>query len=258
MESHTMKKQIILFTFLLAVFTLSGCQKDSKESPHNSQKIIVGTSADNPPFEFLKDGKVVGFDIALMTEIGKQLNMDIEIKDMNFDGILGSLTSKRIDAAIAGLSATNERKKAMDFTQSYHTSTISMVFLKDSAGKSESDISNKSVGVQAGTMYEAYANGDLHQKVSSYTVKSLPRIPDLIQDLKSGRIVCIISGTAEAMSIETNHPGTTSLVLQEDPGFAIALPKGSPLTEKINVAIDALKKNGKIAQLQNEWLKSSS
>ncbi len=220
-----MNKQTIFTTLLVAVSMLSGCKEKGSQSTTNSLKIVVGTSADNPPFEFLKDGKIVGFDIALINEIGKQLKMDVEIKDMNFDGILGSLTSKRIDAAIAGLSATAERKKAVDFTQNYHSSTISMVFLTDSGIKSEKDVTDKTIGVQAGTLFEAYANGDLHNKISAYTVKSLPRIPDLIQDLKSGRIVCIIIGTAEAQNIMANHPGTTSLVIHNDPGFAIALPK---------------------------------
>lgn len=249
-----MIKNVILTFSLCVMVLLGGCKNDNKQENDKTASLIIGTSADNPPWEYLKDGKIVGFDIALMEEIGKLLNREIKIQDMNFDGILGSLASGRIDGAIAAISATDERKKSVDFSNNYYGTTISMVFLKSNPYKSEKDLSGKTVGVQSGTVYDLYANGDMHKKVEKYEVKALPRIPELIQDLKSQRIAAIIIGSKEAESIVKENSDYSFVPIIEDSGFAIALPKGSSLTDQINSAIETLKSNGTFEVLTKKWL----
>lgn len=251
-----MIKNVMLTFSVCAMLLIGGCKNDSNKENDKSVSLLVGTSADNPPWEYLKDGKIVGFDIALMEEIGKVIGKEIKIQDMNFDGILGSLSSGRIDAAIAAISATDERKKTMDFSDNYYGTTISMVFMKSTPYTSEKDLLDKSVGVQAGTVYDAYANGDMHQKVATYTVKALPRIPELIQELKSQRIAAIIIGSREAESIVKENSDFTFVPIIEDPGFAIALPKGSALKDQFNGALEILKSNGKFDEIKKKWLET--
>ncbi len=235
---------------------LTACKENKQQSDTTSTKMIVGTSADNPPYEFFQSGKFVGFDIALMEEVAKELKTEIEFKDMNFDGILGSLTSGRIDAAIATITNSEERGKSVDFSNGYYVATKSLVCLNDTTVKSETNLENQTIGVQAGSVHELYANGDLKKKIPTIKIKSLPRIPDLIQDLKAKRIACMMVGTKEAQALITETPDLTSITLEDTKeAFAIALPKGSSLTEKINGALENLEKKGTIEALKKKWLK---
>lgn len=245
-------KLMALLCVLCLTPLTTGC-KDNKSADDGSRLLIVGTSADNPPFEYLKDGNIIGFDIAIIEEVSKILKREIIIQDMNFDGVLGSLASGRIDLAVAGLSATPERRKNVDFSQPYYITGMSMVFLKKDAYQSGPDLANKTIGAQAGSSCDLYARGPLTISVPTITIKNLPRVPDLIQDLKVGRISAIIIGTQEAQIITRENTDMSFVEIGSDAGFSIALPKGSPLTHKVNEALIKLEKNGTIERLKTQF-----
>ena len=81
--------------------------------------LLVGTNAEFVPYEYIEDGKLVGFDIELMDAIGKELGYEVKWSNMNFEGLLPALQMNKIDAVIAGMSATAERKKAVGFSKPY-------------------------------------------------------------------------------------------------------------------------------------------
>ena len=87
------------------------------------EKIYVGTNAEFPPFEYLENGEIKGFDMELVNEIGKILDADIKIVDMAFDGLLPALQMKKVDLVIAGMTANEERMKTVSFTQPYYTAS---------------------------------------------------------------------------------------------------------------------------------------
>lgn len=243
-----------LFALSICILSfITGCKKEESSSDNLSKPLIVGTSADNPPFEYLKEGKIVGFDIAIVEEIGKILKREIKIQDMNFDGVLGSLTSGRIDMAIAGLSATPERRKNVDFSDPYYTTGISIVFMTKDSYHSVSDLAGKNIGAQAGSAHDFYAREKLVTSVPNLTLKNLPRIPELIQDLKVGRISAIIIGTKEAQIIAKENSDMSLVEIGSDPGFSIALPKGSALTQKVNEALVEMEEKGTMTTLKNQW-----
>lgn len=72
--------------------------------------LYVGTNAEFQPFEYLENGKIVGFDVELMEEIAKLMGKEIEWKNIAFDGLLPALQAKKLDVIIAGMTATEERK----------------------------------------------------------------------------------------------------------------------------------------------------
>lgn len=96
-----MKKLVLIFTLLLSTLSFA------------AKKLYVGTNAEFKPYEYLEDGKMVGFDIGVMDELGKKLGYEIEWVNMSFDGLLPALQMKKIDAVIAGMSQTPERQKAV-------------------------------------------------------------------------------------------------------------------------------------------------
>lgn len=244
-----MKKLLSIACTALAVIS---CNDDSKK---NESHLIIGVSADYPPFEYFSDGKVVGFDIELLEEIAKRLHLTVEFKDMNFDGIIAALQSKRIDAGVSAISATEERKKAVDFSDNYYAGSIVMVCPKNSEIKQASDLSGKTIGLQSGSMYEPYANSDLSQQAPNMIIKALPKVPDLIQDMKNGRLACVIMGKTEGdLLVKQQTDFKVIPLVGSEIEIAIAFPKGSVFRDKVNAVLTDMKKDGSLNQLITKWL----
>lgn len=93
--------------------------------------LYVGTNAEFQPFEYLEDGKIVGFDVELMEEIAKLMGKEIEWKNIAFDGLLPALQAKKLDVIIAGMTATEERKKFVNFSETYYTSNQMILINKE-------------------------------------------------------------------------------------------------------------------------------
>ncbi|MBY0461578.1 MAG: ABC transporter substrate-binding protein [Alphaproteobacteria bacterium] len=239
-------KQILTSLFLcLALF---GC-KDKKEND-----LIVATSADYPPLEFFKDGEIVGMEIDLIRAIAKELNYSVTIKDMSFDSIIGALQTERVDLAISGISATPERKEKVDFATPHHKTISVMLVSSTSTIQKTSDLTGKNVGAQMGSTYEKMIKDEWQPTISNLTLRSLSKIPDLIQDFKSGRLDALVLGIAEGEDIVKNHPNFKLIPLPKTEAvYAIALPKKSPLTEKINTIIKKFEANGTLKKLQDKW-----
>ena len=133
---------VALAGVLAATMLFAGCSK--KEEAAIPEKIIVGTNAEFPPFEYVDDNKKIdGFDIAMMKEIAKRMDVKIEIKNMEFKSLIGSLESKTINAVAAGMTKDPERMEAVDFSDSYYTSSQVMIVKKDSKLKKMTELKGK-------------------------------------------------------------------------------------------------------------------
>ncbi|HDS29047.1 MAG TPA: transporter substrate-binding domain-containing protein, partial [Candidatus Acetothermia bacterium] len=170
---------LLSLVMVVAVVGVTGCQ--SKDD-----KLVVGTSADYEPFEYIaEDGSYTGFDIELMEEIAKRLDMEIEWQDIAFDGLIGSLQSDKIDAIIAAMSATPERAEQVDFTEPYFIGADAIIVAEGSGipiSRNE-DMSGYRVGVQTGTIQEEWVDSNIDAEVLRYE-----RAEQAIMDLRSGRI----------------------------------------------------------------------
>jgi polar amino acid transport system substrate-binding protein len=237
------------FACLFLCLSLFGC-KDKKEN-----QLIVATSADYPPFEFFKDGQIIGFEIDLIKAIAKEMNYKVIVKDMSFDTIIGALQSERIDLAISSITASPERKEKVDFTIPYHKSLSVMLVATNSTIQKNSHLSGKNVGVQMGSVYEKMVKDEWQPTIKNITLRSLSKVPDLIQDFKSGRLDVLVLGVVEGENIIKSHPGFKLVSLPQTETFnAIALPKNSPLTEPINAVIKKFEADGTLKKLQDKWL----
>ncbi|MBY0281864.1 MAG: ABC transporter substrate-binding protein [Alphaproteobacteria bacterium] len=239
-------KMILTSVFLcLALF---GC-KDKKEN-----NLIVATSADYPPLEFFKDGEIIGMEIDLIRAVAKELNYSVTIKDMSFDSIIGSLQTERVDLAISGISATPDRKEKVDFAIPHHKTISVMLVASNSSIQKTTDLAGKNVGAQMGSTYEKMVKDEWQPTIHNVALRSLSKIPDLIQDFKSGRLDALVLGIAEAENIVKNHPNFKLIPLpQTEAVYAIALPKNSPLTEQINAVIRKFETDGTLNKLQDKW-----
>lgn len=241
-----------IYTALLASFVFfTGCSDDKGQS---KDTLTIATCADYPPFEFFKDGQIVGFEIDVINAIAEKMGKKVIIKDMSFDAILGSLQSNRVDAAMSAMNPTPERAKAVDFSNVYLTTGRSLACSDTSSVHTTADLSGAIIGVQAGSTHEVYANDELRKNTDNIEVKSLAKIPDLLQELKAKRISCVLMGTSETKTMVANQTSLRLIELSDqNSGSAIALPKGSSLTADINQALDTLIKDGTIDKLKEKW-----
>lgn len=247
-----------LFAGLMAVVvagSLAACGTSEETSGEGKEKIIMGTSADFPPFETRdNNGEIIGFDIDLAKHITEELGYELEIKDMNFDGLIGALQADTVDFVASGMSATDERKENVDFSIEYHRSGEMFITLPESEIESMDDLEGAKIGVQLGTIQDTAA-----QKLAKsidIEVKALDKLPALIQELKAGRIDAIYldKTVAEGYIKEVNLKGFDD-ESSVSPGMAMAFPKGSDKVEEFSKVIEEMKENGELKKLEEKWLK---
>lgn len=233
--------------FLLS-FLLISCEKKEQEAT-----LIVGTAADNPPYEFIQDGEIVGIDIDIIKAVGERLNKKIIIKNFDFNGLLAALVSENIDVAVAELSVTPQRSEYISFSDNYATARVAILYRTDDNIQGTADLDNKIVGVQLGSTLEQKA----HELSKNMNIKvhSLANHLMLVEELKAKVIDAIISEEFQGMKLKEANPNLSSYTLEEfSSDFAIGMSKDSWLIKEINETISSLKQDGTINKIMKKWL----
>ena len=246
-----MLSKILTSISLLLMLTACSQEKDLAEK----DAIIVATSADNPPYEYIQDGKVVGLDIDVINAIGKELGKKIIIKNLDFPALLPSLSTNSVDLVIAALTMTDERRIHIDFSDGYSSTVMAVMFKKLDNFKSLDDLHGKVIGVQSGTTWDAYAK-ELATKFPDIRVRALSNNLVLVEELKVASVDAIIMEEMQVQKFQQNVENIASFPLVDTKGeFAIAFPKDSELTPVINTAIKKLKESGVLKDIKEKWLK---
>lgn len=248
----------IMMIAILFSLTLIGCgnKQDAQTADDEvatsldkikeANKIVLGTSADYPPYEFHKqiDGKdeIVGFDIEVAKEIAKDIGVELEIKDMDFDGLLAALDTGNVDFVVAGMSATEERKQSVDFSKEYYMEDSGLLVLTDNKDKYQSiaDLEGLNIGAQKGTVQEEVAE----EQIEGARIKSLAKVTDLVLELKNNKIDGLVLAIPVAEAYVSRHPDlilAPHIDLGQGDGIAVAIKKGNQeLVDIINATIDRL------------------
>ncbi len=218
------------------------------------KELIVATDTAFRPFEFKEGNKYVGFDIDLWDAIAKELKLSYILKPMDFSGIIPALQSRNIDLAIAGITITDSRKKAVDFTDGYYTSGLLLMVRKDDKRiQSVNDLADKIIAVKSGTGSVEYAQNNIKSK----ELRQFPNIDNAWLELASKRADAVLHDAPNILAfikISGNTQFKTVGNLIEAQQYGIALPQGSDeLREKINTVLQALRDNGTYAQIYNKW-----
>jgi ABC-type amino acid transport substrate-binding protein len=241
-----------ILTFAISIFLLSCSKINGTDS--SPGKFVVATSADNPPYEFINNGKIVGFDIDLAEEIAKELDQELVIKNLDFPGLLPALLSGNVDAVIAALTVTPDRLNNVDFSESYIGTEMAVLYKDGMVINSNEDLQKKTIGVQFGTTWEDYAK-QLVEDTQGGRIKSLSNNLTLIQELNNSNVDIVIMEKQQVEKFTAKYSDLKSLAIPETRSdFAIAFSKDSELTEKVNRIIQKLKATGFLAQLQSKWL----
>ncbi|MDN7245418.1 transporter substrate-binding domain-containing protein [Planococcus shenhongbingii] len=257
-----MKKKLTLFStmFLSSMLLMSGCgsneEAGSGGSSEESETFKVGMEAAYAPFNWTQgddsNGAVKisgnaeyagGYDVEIAKRIAEDMGKELEIVKTEWDGLVPALTSGKIDAIVAGMSPTEERKATIDFSDPYYTSELVMVVQK--GGEYEgatllSDFKGAKITAQLNTFH--YSVIDQIEGVSKET--AMESFPSMRVALESGIIDGYVSERPEAVSASAANENFAMVEFEdgfetseEDTAIAVGLEKGSELTEQINKAL---------------------
>ncbi|MCJ8012501.1 transporter substrate-binding domain-containing protein [Paenibacillus sp. KQZ6P-2] len=260
-----MKKWGILTVCLMLTGSLlTGCgnQNNDQASVSDNGKadgktIVLGTSADFPPYEFHKmvNGKdeIVGFDIEIAKQIAADMGATLEVKDMDFKALLGELSSGRVDFVMAGMTPDENRKKEVDFSNSYYRAQQAVVVRAADKDKYKTmqSLEGASIGVQTGSIQEEIA-----KTIPGAKITGLGKINDIIMQLDSNRVDASIMEKPVAESFVKNVNGLAiadAVPDYKEDGYAVGVKKGNKeLVDQINKTLDRLNKEKKIDQFVAE------
>ena len=221
----------------------------------DSGKLVVGTCADYPPYEWhlIKDGKdeIIGFDIDIAQAIADELGVDLEIKDMDFDGLIPALSTGKIDMIIAGMNPTDERKQSVDFTDIYYTQKDALVIKSEDAEniQSENDLKKASLATQKATIQETY----LLENFPDAALQSVPKWNTAILSLVTGKVDAVLMVETVAKQYVEQNEGLEIAgfdVASTPNESAIAVAKDNKdFLDAVNDILDEMKESGQIEEL---------
>ncbi len=247
-----------LFSALLTIVLVTACNSGNSSSG-GPQTLTMATSADYPPYEYIDSAsgnqEVIGFDVDIAKYVTEKLGYGLKIDNLDFNGLIPSLQSKRADFVMAGMTPTAERKQNVDFSQIYYDAKNTIVAKKESNLTTEASLNGKNVGVQLSSIQEKAA-----KEIKGANVKSLNRISEMIQELKVGRVDALIMEDTVAKGFVSSNPDLEFNVIPNkgESGSAIAFPKGSELVAKFDPILAEMKSNGKMDELINKWFGENS
>ncbi|MBM9512659.1 basic amino acid ABC transporter substrate-binding protein [Desulfogranum marinum] len=222
-----------------------------------AQKTIVfATDATWPPMEFVNDKKeVVGYAIDFITAAAKEAGFTPVFKNTAWDGIFAGLAANKYDAVVSSVTITDDRKKAMDFTEPYFSVRQALIVNKNSDAQSLADLKGKKAGAQIGTTgYFAI------KAVEGVEAKSYDEIGLAMEDLNVGRIAAVVCDDPVAANyalVQYKDNLKIAAVMQtgDVENYGVAVKKGSKeLIDLLNKGISAVKAKGLDLELKKKWI----
>ncbi len=209
----------------------------------------VGTDATYAPFETIdKDGNYVGFDMEFIKMVADEMGMELKLMNIGWDGIIPGLMNGNYDCLISAMTITAERKKQINFSTPYFSIKQAIV-VKDNNNsiKGPEDLIGKTISVQNGTTGDLYASD-----IKNIKMKRFDTNPQAIQELLNNNADAAVMDDLVAFDSVKNNKGLKVIEIQkiDQEDYGIGIKKGNDkLLDKINNAIEALKKNGKLEAL---------
>ena len=242
----------------ISVFILTGCGSGNTSGDGNSgsEKLVVqvGTSPTYPPFESEKDGELVGFDIALIKEIAELEGFEVEMSTMQFDGLIPALKTGQIDVLVGAVSITDQRMAAVNFSNAYYESGLSILTKSDSGISGFDDLKGKLIGVQKGT--SAY-NYMMENGIEDKNIKQYADISTAYNTLENDGIDAVLYDNPSNINYLNEQETDAEIVGEILNGeyYGIALNKSkTELLSKINDGLAKLQENGDYEKLFDEYL----
>ena len=257
-----------LLTMLFAAMVIISIITDHSHSlkaasSFSKDTLTMITSPDYPPYEFYdsKQGErqIVGFDVDIAKTLAEEVGFQLKIIKSDFNGLIPALQANRSDFVMAGMTPIPERQKNVDFSIIYYQAKDTIIAPKNSNLKQPQDLALKKVGVQLGTIQEQNAQ-KIAQKVTGIQLKQFNKVPEIIQEIKSGRIdAAIIEDTVARGFTQANADLEFNIIPKDEAsGSAIAFPKNSPLVAPFNKVLQQMKDKGELETLATKWFSQNT
>ncbi|MEH6942982.1 transporter substrate-binding domain-containing protein [Bacillus sp. JJ722] len=266
-----MKRLSFVVALALLVFSLVGCGNsnttssgsgDSNSDKNENKKdvVIFATTPDGGAFSAKdKDGKLVGFDIEIVETLAKKENLQVEWKEMKFNGIIPALQAKQIDGAAAAITIRDDRRKVTNFTDSYFESGLVLVTKKDSSIKSFEDLKGKTIVAKQGSSGLQKAQ-ELAKKYDS-NVKVLEDEPTLYMDVEAGGSDALVNDLPFVLDKMNSGTGNKLKMIGDKltgEEYGIAISKDNEdLLNKFNKHLAEMKSNGEYDKMYKKYFGSN-
>lgn len=274
-----MKKILASIMMLSLVFCLSACnlpwqkkeakkevkkeviQADKVEGTMKGITLKVGVSNDMAPFSYYdsEQDKIIGFDIDLLDKISQYLGFEYEVYPLTMKQIEQKIKNKQIDAAIAGISITDERQREYAFTDTYYETYLQIVVNKDIQVTDRKDIKNMKIGVVEDTSSAEYASDYMSEDNKIKTYKNATK---LFEQLEKGKIDATIYDAPGIQAYLNAHKDETNLTVldeqlnSEESNYGIMFSKGYKYLDQFNVALQVLNNDGSYQKIKEQWIKT--
>ena len=244
-------RRTVLKTSLLAL-TLGAAGATTAFAQSNVLR--VATDATFPPMEFVENGKKTGFDVELVEAVAAKMGKKVEWIDIDFKGLVPGLIAKRYDMAVSAIYITDERKKVVDFSQTYYAGGLVAMVKTGSPITKLTDLNGKKVSVQVGTKSVGYMT-EHYPKVQRVEVEKNQEMFNLVD---IGRADAAVTGKPAAFQYIRTRGGMTVLPEQlTTEEYGMAIRKDTPeLTAAVNKALDQLKADGGYKAIVDKWFPS--
>ncbi len=248
-----MKKILCLvLSLVLACLVLAGCSG-------KSEKLVMATNAEFPPYEYFENDKIVGIDAEIAQAICDKIGAELTIEHVDFDSIVPGVKSGKYDFGMAGMTITDERKEQVNFTSTYATGVQVIIVPENSQITSADDLfaegSNHKIGVQLNTTGDLYCTSDIEDKGLG-KVERYNKGADAVMALKSNKVDCVVIDNEPAKAFVEANEGLKILDTEyavED--YAIALAKdNTELYDKMEKAIKELIDDGTVKKIIDKYI----
>lgn len=260
-----MKKLIALaLVSVMLLGLLAGCTAADKESDNElnlveSGKLIMATNAAFPPYEYLEGNKIVGIDAEIAEAIAKKLGLELVIDDMEFDSIVEAVKGGKADIGLAGMTVTDERKEAVNFTTSYATGVQVIIVTEDSTITCADDLFAEgafhTIGVQRNTTGDLYTTWDLEEKDMA-TINRYSKGAEAVQALITGKVNCVVIDNEPAKAFVAANEGLKILDTEyiTEQYAAITNKNNAALHEAVNDALEELIADGTVQSIIDKYI----
>ena len=245
----------------------ASCSKKESDSEAEAEiktvqsgKLVMATNAYFPPYEYYEGEKIVGIDAEIAKAVADKLGLELEIQDVEFDSIIAGVQSNKYDIGMAGMTVTEERKNAVNFSTTYATGIQVIIVTEDSPITDLDtllDNTDYKIGVQQGTTGDLYISGDVGED-NQDRISRFSKGNDAVLALSTGKVDAVIIDNEPAKSFVASTSGLKILeapYVEEE--YAMCINKNNEeLLNKINTALKELKDDGTLDAIVEKYIPS--
>ncbi|HKH64898.1 MAG TPA: basic amino acid ABC transporter substrate-binding protein [Solirubrobacterales bacterium] len=260
MRSTRVTALFAVFLLALASLAVAGCGSSDDDTTGGGgggggggEPLTVGSDIPYPPFEQGKPGNYTGFDIELMDAIAERIGRKAEFQDTSFETIFRDVAQGKFDAVISAATITDEREKAVDFSNPYYLSEQAVLVKEGSDIKSLEDLQGKTVAAQQGTTGLELAKEELGDS----EIRPYPEGPDAVNALKSGTVEGVIIDAPVAQNaVEKSGGVEIAEKVPTEETYGIAVGQGeTELLEEINKGLEEVLEDGTYKKIYKKWFR---